>query len=612
MGFGGPHGMWRYGGGKTETPASILLRKLLKHMFPYKFAMFVIITCIIVSSVTNLFSPYLLGLAIDNYIMVGDMNGLLRISALYFLAMVGNWVAMAVQGYAVSWIGQRLIYDLRNKLMEKIMFQSFKYHDYKRAGDLISTVINDTSILRESFISGIFHIVSDVFSLIGVIIAMYLLNVPLTLVTLLTLPVMLLIAYVFSRKFRQAYRRTREKIAEVTVRVQESISGIRVIQAFGREEDSQARFQMSATEQFEAQLQAGKLMAIFWPTVSFIGNIGTIVVLLYGGFLSAQGRLEVGVLVAFLAYVTRFMNPIMQLTNFYDMLQAALAASDRIFNVLESEVDVKDAPDAIELPRVKGDIKYENVWFEYVKGIPVLKNINLHIKPGEKIAIVGPTGSGKTTLVYLLARFYDVTSGSISIDGIDIRKVKQESLRKQIAFVPQDTFLFRGTIMDNIRIGKPDATDDEVIDVCKRLGIHEFIMRLPKGYDTDAGEAGRKLSTGERQLISFARAMLKDPPILVLDEALSAVDPKTEYMIKYAIRKLLENRTAIIIAHRLTLARDWDRIIVLHNGVIEEEGTHEELMRRQGFYYKLYTTQISEENVVEAVGRDGAGRNSSS
>ena len=612
MGFGGPHGMWRYGGGKTETPASILLRKLLKHMLPYKFAMFVIITCIIVSSVTNLFSPYLLGLAIDNYIMVGDMNGLLRISALYLLAMAGNWVAMAVQGYAVSWIGQRLIYDLRNKLMEKIMFQSFKYHDYKRAGDLISTVINDTSILRESFISGIFHIVSDVFSLIGVIIAMYLLNVPLTLVTLLTLPVMLLIAYVFSRKFRQAYRRTREKIAEVTVRVQESISGIRVIQAFGREEDSQARFQMSATEQFEAQLQAGKLMAIFWPTVSFIGNIGTIVVLLYGGFLSAQGRLEVGVLVAFLAYVTRFMNPIMQLTNFYDMLQAALAASDRIFNVLESEVDVKDAPDAIELPRVKGDIKYENVWFEYVKGIPVLKNINLHIKPGEKIAIVGPTGSGKTTLVYLLARFYDVTSGSISIDGIDIRKVKQESLRKQIAFVPQDTFLFRGTIMDNIRIGKPDATDDEVIDVCKRLGIHEFIMRLPKGYDTDAGEAGRKLSTGERQLISFARAMLKDPPILVLDEALSAVDPKTEYMIKYAIRKLLENRTAIIIAHRLTLARDWDRIIVLHNGVIEEEGTHEELMRRQGFYYKLYTTQISEEIVVEAVGRDGAGRNSSS
>jgi ATP-binding cassette subfamily B protein len=369
---------------------------------------------------------------------------------------------------------------------------------------------------------------------------------------------------------------------------------------------------MSATEHFEAQLQAGRLMAIFWPTINFIGNIGTIVVLLYGGFLSAQGRLEVGVLVAFLAYVTRFMSPIMQLTNFYDMLQASLAASDRIFNVLESEVDVKDAPDAIELPRVKGEIKYENVWFEYVKGIPVLKNINLHIKPGEKLAIVGPTGSGKTTLVYLLARFYDVTSGSISIDGIDIRRVKQEPLRRQIAFVPQDTFLFRGTIMDNIRIGKPDATDDEVIDVCKKLGIHEFITRLSKGYHTDAGEAGRKLSTGERQLISFARAMLKDPPILVLDEALSAVDPKTEYMIKYAIRKLLENRTAIIIAHRLTLARDWDRIIVLHNGVIEEEGTHEELMHKQGFYYKLYTTQISEEVVVEAVGKDGGGRNNSS
>jgi len=612
MGFGGPHGMWRYGDEKAETPAGILLRKLLKYMLPYKLAISVIVTCIIVSSITSLFSPYLLGLAIDNYIMVGDMNGLLQISMLYLLVMVGNWVAMVIQGYSIAWVGQRLIYDLRNKLMEKIMFQSFKYHDNRRTGDLISTVINDTSVLYDAFISGVFNIISDIFSLIGVVIAMYLLNVPLTLVTLLTLPVMLFIAYAFSRRFRKAYRRTREKIAEVTVRVQESVSGIRVIQAFGREEDSQSRFQMSATEHFEAQLQAGKLMAIFWPTINFVGNIGTIVVLFYGGVLSAQGRLEVGVLVAFLAYVTRFMGPIMQLTNFYDMLQSALAASDRIFNALESEVDVKDAPDAIELPRVKGEIKYENVWFEYVKGIPVLKNINLHIKPGEKLAIVGPTGSGKTTLVYLLARFYDVTSGSITIDGIDIRRVKQESLRRQIAFVPQDTFLFRGTIMDNIRIGKPSATDDEVIDVCKRLGIHEFIMRLPKGYNTDAGEAGRKLSTGERQLISFARAMLKDPPILVLDEALSAVDPKTEYMIKYAIRKLLENRTAIIIAHRLTLARDWDRIIVLHNGVIEEEGTHEELMRKQGFYYKLYTTQISEEVVVEAVGRDSGGRNNNS
>jgi len=612
MGFGGPHGMWRYGDEKAETPASILLRKLLKYMLPYKLAISVIVTCIIVSSITSLFSPYLLGLAIDNYIMVGDMNGLLQISMLYLLVMVGNWVAMVIQGYSIAWVGQRLIYDLRNKLMEKIMFQSFKYHDNRRAGDLISTVINDTSVLYDAFISGVFNVISDIFSLIGIVIAMYLLNVPLTLVTLLTLPVMLFIAYAFSRRFRKAYRRTREKIAEVTVRVQESVSGIRVIQAFGREEDSQSRFQMSATEHFEAQLQAGKLMAIFWPTINFVGNIGTIVVLFYGGVLSAQGRLEVGVLVAFLAYVTRFMGPITQLTNFYDMLQSALAASDRIFNALESEVDVKDAPDAIELPRVNGEIKYENVWFEYVKGIPVLKNINLHIKPGEKLAIVGPTGSGKTTLVYLLARFYDVTSGSITIDGIDIRRVKQESLRRQIAFVPQDTFLFRGTIMDNIRVGKPSATDDEVIDVCKRLGIHEFIMRLPKGYNTDAGEAGRKLSTGERQLISFARAMLKDPPILVLDEALSAVDPKTEYMIKYAIRKLLENRTAIIIAHRLTLARDWDRIIVLHNGVIEEEGTHEELMRKQGFYYKLYTTQISEEVVVEAVGRDSGGRNNNS
>ncbi|MEM0084664.1 MAG: ABC transporter ATP-binding protein [Candidatus Methanomethylicia archaeon] len=600
------HGMWSFGGEKVETPATILLRKLFRYMMPYKLAVFTIVTCVAIVSLTNTISPYLLGLAIDNYILVGDLSGLLNISLLYLLVMFVNWIATVIQGYAVEWTGQRLIYDFRNKMMEKLMFQSYKYYDDKRAGELISIVINDTSTLRESFISGIFNIIGDIFSMVGVIIAMFLLNVPLTLITLLTLPVMFLIAYVFNRKFRKAYRRTREKIAEVTTRVQESVSGIRVIQAFGREEDSQARFQMSAHEQFEAQVQAGKLMAIFWPIINFVGSIGTVTVLLYGGFLSAEGRLEIGVLVAFLAYVTRFMNPIMQLTNFYDMLQSALAASDRIFKVLESEVDVKDSPNAIELPKVRGDIRYNNVWFEYVKGIPVLKGINLHIRPGEKIAIVGPTGSGKTTLVYLLARFYDVTSGSITIDGYDIRNVKQDSLRRQIAFVPQDTFLFRGTVMDNIRIGKPNATDDEVIEVCKRLGIHDFIMRLPNGYYTDAGEAGRKLSTGERQLLSFARALLKDPPILILDEAISAVDPKTEYMIKYAIRKLLENRTSIIIAHRLTLARDWDRIIVLHNGVIEEEGTHEELMLKQGFYYQLYTTQISEEIGIEVIGKNNS------
>lgn len=602
------HHMWDISEGKAETPTSILLRKLFNYMMKYKLSMIIVIVSVTVISITNMISPYLLGLAIDKYILAGDALGLLSTSLLYLLVTSINWIAMVIQSYAIERVGQKLTYDMRNILMDKLMYQSFRYYDYKRTGELISVVINDTSTLRESFISGIFHIIGDIFSLIGVIIAMFLLNVPLTLIVLLTLPVMFVIAYVFSRKFRQAYRRTREKIAEVTTRVQESVSGIRVIQAFGREEDSQARFQMSAGEYFEAQVRAGRLMALFWPIVNFVGSIGTVVVLVYSGFLSIEGRIEVGVVVAFLAYVTRFMNPIMQLTNFYDLLQSSLAASDRIFKVLESEVDVKDATDAIELGRVKGEIHFNNVYFEYVKGIPVLKNINLYIRSGEKIAIVGPTGSGKTTLVYLLARFYDVASGSITIDGYDIRKVKQNSLRRNIAFVPQDTFLFRGTVMDNIKIGRPEASDEEVIETCKKLGIHEFIMRLPNGYYTDAGEAGRKLSTGERQLLSFARAMLKDPPIIVLDEALSAIDPKTEYMIKYAIGKLLENRTAIIIAHRLTLARDWDRIIVLRDGVIEEEGTHEELMRIRGLYYKLYTTQISEEISLEAIGKNNNSR----
>jgi len=421
---------------------------------------------------------------------------------------------------------------------------------------------------------------------------MFMLNVNLTLISLSFIPIIMLFAYLFSIKFRKAYKRTREKIALVTRRAQESISGIRVVKAFGREREFSRDFQVASMEVYQANIQAGRLMAIFWPMIRMLSVLITVVILWYGGILSSFKAVSIGTLVAFLAYISRMMYPIMALVNMYGSLQSALAASERVFKILDEEVDVKDYPDAIELDRVNGEIEYRNITFEYVPGKPVLKNINLKIRPGEKIAIVGPTGAGKTTLVYLLCRFYDVRDGAILIDGIDVRRIKLKSLRKHIGFVPQDTYLFPGSILENIKIAKPNATDSEVIDVCKKLGIHDFILRLPNGYETDAGEAGKLLSTGEKQLISFARAMLKNPPILILDEAISSVDLETEHMIINAIKKLLENRTAIIIAHRLTLARNCDRIIVLVDGEIVEEGSHEELMKRKGLYYKLYESQI--------------------
>jgi len=589
---------------KIEMPAKVIIKRLLGYLKPYKTAFIGVIGLIIINSITSLSGPYILGMAIDNYILKGDLNGLIFMSTLYLIVMIIQWLVQSLRSYLLQWIGQNFLANIREMIFDKLLNLSLSFYDKSRAGDLISIAINDTSTLQEVLISGVFSVVGDTLTLAGVLVAMFMLNIPLTLASLTIVPLMIIVSYVLSSKFRRAYRLTREKIAKVTQRVQESVSGIRVVQAFSREDTIQQTFRSASMEAFQANVMAGKLMALFWPIIRMISILSTVIVLWYGGYLKSMNAISIGVLVAFLSYVSRFTRPIMNLVNMYDAIQAAFAASERIFRILDEEIRVKDAPDAIELPKVIGKIEYKNVYFEYVPGIPVLKNINLTINPGEKIAVVGPTGAGKTTLVYLLCRFYDVKSGAILIDGHDIRKIKQKSLRGHIGFVPQETYLFPGSIMENIRIGRPDASDEEVIDVCKRLGIHEFIMRLPNGYDTDAGEAGVRLSTGEKQLISFARAMLRDPPILILDEAISSVDAKTEQMIINAIKKLLEGRTAIIIAHRLTMVRDWDRIIVLENGEIVEEGSHQELMAKKGIYYNFYKSQMKAVEVRQPIPTD--------
>ncbi len=577
---------------EREMPTTVIVKRLLSLLSPYKKHLLGVIILITISSITSLYAPYVLGRAIDHYIVRGDLNGLIIMGTIYLTLNIAQWLSNSLRYYLTQLVGQKFVNKLRRTIFDKLMNLSFSFYNRSRSGDLISIAVNDTSVIQEVLVSDIFSVLGDSMALIGIVVAMFMLNAKLAAITLSFTPIIALFARKFGSKFRRAYREAREKIAMVTRKVQESISGIRVVKAFGREDIFSRNFQSASAEVLQANIRAGKLMAVFWPMIRMLSVLVTVTVLWYGGYLSSLKEVTIGTLVAFLAYVNRLMNPIMMLVNVYGSLQSALAASERVFKVLDEELEIKDSPDAIELDKVKGEIEYRNVYFEYIPGNPVLKNINLKIRPGEKIAIVGPTGAGKTTMVYLLCRFYDVKSGAILVDGLDVRKIKQKSLRKNIGFVPQDTYLFPGSIMENIKVAKPNATNEEVIEVCKKLGIHEFIMRLPNGYETDAGEAGKLLSTGEKQLISFARAMLKNPPILILDEAISSVDLETEQMIINAIRKLLENRTAIIIAHRLTLARSCDKIIVLVNGEIVEEGSHEELMKKKGIYYNLYTSQI--------------------
>jgi len=416
---------------------------------------------------------------------------------------------------------------------------------------------------------------------------------------MIVVPMIVAIAIIFNSKFRAAYQMQRTRISNVTSKLQESISGIREIQSFTRERDAMKEFRNANLENFQANLRATKVWGTFFPTIQLMQAIGISIVILYGGWLSLNGALgpvedAVGTLITFTLYVGMFFGPIFDLTNFYNTIQSAFAAAERIFEILDVEPEIKDSKDAVEIPKVRGEIEFRNVTFGYNSKQPVLHNISFHIKPKETIALVGPTGAGKSTIVKLLCRFYDPQKGQILIDGYDIKKIKRKSLRKQMGIVLQETFLFSGTIMDNIRYGRPDASDEMVMAAAKLVGAHEFIERLPDGYNTKIGEGGAGLSAGQKQLVAFARALLRNPAILILDEATSSIDPYTDLLIRKAMKLLLKDRTSIIIAHRLSTVRDADRIFVIDGGRIVEEGTHEDLLRKGGLYSRLYEMQFKE------------------
>jgi len=499
---------------------------------------------------------------------------------------------MAGQSLLMSIMGQKVLFKMRTEILERIHTLSLKFFDEREAGDLMSRLVNDTQVINQMFTQGIVRLLSMSLGIVSVVIAMFTLQWDYALVSFSLLPVMIVATTLFARRARTAFRKTRKTIGDVSAELQENIAGVREVQAFARERTNVAEFRQINRANRDANVQAQTLTSAFSPTLDVLGTVAQAIVFGYGGWLVVRGVIKVGRIVSFGRYVGDFYRPIQMISGLWTQFQSALAGAERIFELLDTEPEVVDAEDAIDLPPAEGRITFEGVHFHYKPEEPVLHDITLETEPGQTVALVGPTGAGKTSIVSLLMRFYDVIEGRITIDGHDIRQVTQASLRQQMGIVLQDTFLFSGSVMDNIRYGRLDATDEEVIAAARLAHADDFIARLPEGYETDIGEQGHNLSQGQRQLLSIARAILANPRILILDEATSSVDTRTEVLIQRALNELLHGRTSFVIAHRLSTIRNADKVLVLDEGRIVERGTHTSLMAAQGRYYELYMSQF--------------------
>lgn len=590
----GPRGAIEHLGGKEGEGAfdrRIILR-LMTYLRPYWRRMLAALALTLVESGLTLLIPYLLKVAIDQHIAQGNRAGLDQVALLTALAFVGIYATASGRRYLLSWVGQRLLAALRGDLFRHLQDLSLGYHDTHIVGVTISRVINDVAVINELLSQGLITLLGDGLVLGGTVVVMLSMSPRLALLTFSVLPLMVLAVALFTRRAQVAFRRTRSRVAAVVGDLAESLSGMRVIQAFAQETTSHERFDAVNRANRDAHVAAMTLSFIFLPTVEFLGVLATAVVLWFGGRFVTDGSLTIGVVVAFLAYVTRFFQPIQELSQLYTTLQAATAGGERVLNLLDTPPDVQDPPDAIEMPPIQGRVELDHVHFAYRGETRVLHDVSLTIEPGQTVALVGPTGAGKTTIANLVARFYDVTQGAVRIDGIDVRQVRQRSLRRQMGLVPQDPFLFSGTIADNIRFARPDAPLESVLEAARLANAHEFISALPDGYETAILEGGVNLSVGQRQLICIARAVLADPRILILDEATSSVDTITEALIQEALRRLLSGRTAIVIAHRLSTVRQADLICVVEGGRIVERGTHAQLLAQGRLYRDLYERQF--------------------
>jgi ABC-type multidrug transport system fused ATPase/permease subunit len=566
-----------------------LYARLWPYIRVYKTRVLIAVALMLIATASAVATPYFLQLAIDGPIRHKQFAGLL-VLAVAFVAVQGiNWLSTFGQTYLMTYAGQWALYRLSEDVFWHLQLLPIAFYDRNETGRIMSRAQNDISVLQQLLSSGLLGIIASSLTTVGTIFILFSLNWRLAGLVFLTLPLIIAIIAVWQRFARGSFVRTRATISLVNASLQENVSGIRIIQSLTRENINKRRFGELNRRNFEANLEAARVSAIIQPIVELVNAIAIGLVIIAGGAFVLSGSLTLGALVSFTVYVNRLFDPIGQVTQQYSTLQRSTVAAERVFALLDEPLTVADRPDAYPLPPVRGRVAFEHVGFSYVPGVPVLRDFNLVAEPGQTVALVGHTGAGKSTVISLLERFYDVTGGRITIDGHDIRDVTLASLRGQIGIVLQEPYLFSGTIIDNIRLGKPDATRAEVQAVAELLGLHALIERLPDGYDTIVRERGGNLSVGQRQLISFARALLKDPRILLLDEATANIDTRTEARLQRALATLLEGRTAFVIAHRLTTIRNADLIVVMREGEIVERGTHAELLARGGYYYELYT-----------------------
>ncbi len=592
-GGGGPRGMLQAMGGREDGAirGTVLLR-LLRFVLPYKRALTLALICMVIATGAGLLVPYLTRILIDEYIVAQDLSGITRTGIVIGAALVLAYTSEALQMFVLAVLGQRVLFNLRGQLFEHLQRLSVAYNDTHIVGVTVSRVMNDVSVINNLLSEGLVTLIGDTILLAGIVAIMLSMDWQLALLTFSILPLMVFVTVWFSKRAKPAFRETREKVANLVGTLAENIGGMRVIQSYGQERNSHSQFEADNHENRKAHVRAMRLSFTFLPVIDVLGVGATAIVLAAGGYMALQGRVSIGIIVAFMSYVSRFFVPIRELSQLFTTLQSASAGGERVLELLDAEPAVRERIEARDLHHVNGSIRFDNVCFSYVPSVEVLRNVNLATEPGETIAIVGPTGAGKSTITNLVCRFYEATSGTVFVDGIEIRDISLNSLHRHMGYVSQDPILFPVSIAENIALGDETATPARIERAARCAEAHEFISRLAHGYDTIVTEGASNLSVGQRQLIAIARAMLVDPRILIMDEATSSVDTVTEALIQRALDRLLHDRTAIVIAHRLTTIRNADRIYVIDNGTVAQRGTHTELLAQGGMYRDLYERQF--------------------
>ena len=584
-----------YGGGaltgESAATARATIGRLFSYARPYRFKLILVALLVMVGTVCTLAGPILVGMAIDQAIIPGDINLLVQLIGVMLVIYLLGGVAAIIYGTLMVTVGQRLVADVREELFNHLQALSMAYHDSHKVGDLMSRVSNDTEAINQVLSNGLIQFTTNILMLGGILVAMFLLNWPLALGMVIVLPLMVFITGQVTKLSRVAFREVQANLGAMNGVMEENINGIQVVQAFARGSETQAQFEVVNDANRRAGTKADIITAALGPMFTTMMTITIAVTALLGGWLALQEIVTVGVIATFVVYINNFFRPMRGIAMLYNHLQSALAGAERIFEVLDAPPSVADLADAQPLANINGDVTFTDVTFGYDPEKPVLKDVNLDARAGQTIALVGPTGAGKTTIINVLSRFYDVNAGTIAIDGQDIRTVTQDSIRSQLGIVLQDTFLFAGSVMENIRYGRLDASDDDVIAAAQLANADWFIRRLPQGYETQVSEKGHNFSQGQRQLLAIARAILADPRILILDEATSSVDTRTELQIQEGLLRLMNGRTAFVIAHRLSTIRQADQLLVIDNGRIIERGTHESLLAANGFYTNLYMNQ---------------------